>query len=152
MKLFVNALLLFLLPILAQSQSIDRQVLASSGNFVENSTASLSYTVGESVIILGSNGSNVLTQGYQQPNVVLTTTTGGDCSFLFYPNPLIDYMSITSTVTDTSFEIFDVLGRSYGFFKQSNNEIDVSFLSTGLYFIKINCGTQKAQYHKFVKQ
>ncbi len=152
MKLCVNALIFFLFPILAQSQSIERQVLASVGNFVENSTASLSYTVGEPVIILGSNGLNALTQGFQQPDVVLTTTVGSDCSFFFYPNPMKDIMSIKSTVTDKSFEIFDVLGRSYGFFLKANNEIDVSFLSGGMYFIKVNCDTQKAQYHKFVKQ
>ncbi len=151
MNLYLKTLLILLFPIIVYSQSIERQVISSVGNYVENINGSLSYTIGEPVMILGSNGSNALTQGFQQPNVVLTTTNGSDCSFFFYPNPMKDIMSIKSTVTEKSFEIFDVIGRSYGFFTKVNNEIDVSFLSGGMYFIRVNCDTQKAQYHKFIK-
>lgn len=49
------------------AQSLEREVVASSGDFVQNTEGSLSYTLGESIIVLGNNGVNFLTQGFQQP-------------------------------------------------------------------------------------
>ncbi len=67
MKLYVKTIFIVLLPFCANSQSIERQVVASSGNFVQNIEGSLSFTVGESTIQLGADGVNILTQGFQQP-------------------------------------------------------------------------------------
>ena len=64
MKPNLKALVVILTPVLAQSQSIERQVYVSSGNFVENSIGSLSYTIGEPVIVLGTDGSKSLLQGF----------------------------------------------------------------------------------------
>ncbi len=65
-----NLLILFSFFIFSKTisaQSLEREVVASSGDFVQNAQGSLSYTVGESVIVLGNNGLSFLTQGFQQP-------------------------------------------------------------------------------------
>ncbi len=65
-----NLLILLALIIFSNTmsaQSLEREVIASSGDYVQNAQGSLSYTVAESVIILGNDGANFLTQGFQQP-------------------------------------------------------------------------------------
>ena len=52
----------------AFSQSIERQVFASSGGHGQMPNAGLCWTIGESVIVTISNGNNTLTQGFQQPH------------------------------------------------------------------------------------
>lgn len=65
-------LLLFLIFLIfsktTPAQSLEREVIASSGDFAESTQSSLSSTIGESTILLGFDLSNILTQGFQQPN------------------------------------------------------------------------------------
>ena len=65
-----NLLILLALIIFSNTmsaQSLEREVIAASGDYVQNAQGSLSYTVAESVIFLGNDGTNFLTQGFQQP-------------------------------------------------------------------------------------
>jgi hypothetical protein len=50
-----------------QSQSLSPTVIASSGGYFTGTGASLSWTLGEIVTETFSNGSYILTQGFQQP-------------------------------------------------------------------------------------
>lgn len=49
------------------AQSLSPQVIASSGGYYSNAAGSLSFTVGETVTQTYTSGSNMLTQGFQQP-------------------------------------------------------------------------------------
>ena len=156
MKRVINLSLMLLLPVLLSSQTIERQVTSSAGNFVQNSTGSLAYTVGEPTIVLGTDGIKSLLQGFQQPTYSISTAiyqndseTG--CKFVLFPNPAAQEVNIETSLTDEAYEIFDANGKSYGHIKKSNGLFNVSNLSMGIYFIKVNCNTQKAQYHKFIK-
>lgn len=51
----------------AYSQTLSPHVFASAGGYQSSATASLSFTMGEAAIATLTNGSNVLTQGFQQP-------------------------------------------------------------------------------------
>ncbi len=53
------------------SQSIERSVVASSGDYFEGAGISLSWTLGEIATETYSNGSIILTQGFQQPDITL---------------------------------------------------------------------------------
>lgn len=71
---------------------------------------------------------------YQQGNLALTSkqTTG-----LVYPNPASDLLYINPEVEEIeSIQIFDLMGRMVKQV-QATNQIDVSFLETGQYFIQI---------------
>lgn len=63
--------LLILIPVLGlagllSAQSLDPEVISSSGEYFENNNASLSWTLGETVTETFANGNIVLTQGFQQ--------------------------------------------------------------------------------------
>ena len=56
----------------ASAQSLERQVIGSSGTSFSNATAQLDFTVGELAVTTLSNGTNDLTQGFHQTNLQVT--------------------------------------------------------------------------------
>ena len=67
-----------------KAQSIERSVVAASGNTISNSSVSLDFTIGQPVATTISNGSTTLTQGFQQggrvssvPLITLTVSSDG---------------------------------------------------------------------------
>ncbi len=67
MKTLTLSLLVLLFPFLLMSQSVSPEVISSSGDYFEGSNASISWTLGEIATETYSNGSVILTQGFQQP-------------------------------------------------------------------------------------
>jgi hypothetical protein len=49
------------------AQTLSPQVIASAGGYQSNASASLSFTIGETVIQTFTSPNNILTQGFQQP-------------------------------------------------------------------------------------
>ncbi len=74
-------------------------------------------------------------------------------NFTIFPNPVQNILSIQSTknlIIDT-LEIFDVLGKKHISQKGSTNTIDVSALSSGIYFVRLK-SLDAESVLKFVKQ
>ena len=57
---------------LLMSNLISQEVIATQGNSSSNSSAILDYTIGEVVIITGTDGKNDVTQGFHQPVFEIT--------------------------------------------------------------------------------
>jgi len=65
-------LIVFLAGVLiCSAQSIERDVVASSGDYYEGANISISWTLGEIATETYNNGTNILTQGFQQPGITL---------------------------------------------------------------------------------
>ena len=64
------------------AQSVSPEVIASSGDYYKNENISLSWTLGEIATETYSNGSVILTQGFQQP--VSVSITGIDLDLLVF--------------------------------------------------------------------
>lgn len=73
--------------------------------------------------------------------------------FTMYPNPTTNYLNISANNTIEQIAIFDIIGRNV--FNEAINlrtsEVNISELTTGIYFIQVVSGTQKGSY-KFIKQ
>jgi hypothetical protein len=82
MKTFTIFLSVVLLPFFLMAQSVSPQVVTSSGDFYQGTNASLSWTLGEIATETYSNGSTILTQGFQQP--VSVSITGINLDLLVY--------------------------------------------------------------------
>jgi len=69
-----------------------------------------------------------------------------------YPNPIDDtlFLDIPSSITIKDIKIYDALGKSISV-NMLNNQIDVSQLNSGIYFLKINA-LQGTLTKKFVKK
>jgi len=62
-------------PALLISQTISRNVKATGGEYNESSAMALTSTIGEPLTGTLSNGGMDLTQGFQQPTIVVITST-----------------------------------------------------------------------------
>jgi len=84
---------------IAQGQSIERDVIASGGDYFVSPALSLSWTIGEPVVETISNQYMVLTQGFQQGDKFTVTTVKDPLAELFdikvFPNPTVDILNIS---------------------------------------------------------
>ncbi|MCX6352057.1 MAG: T9SS type A sorting domain-containing protein [Bacteroidetes bacterium] len=134
-----NIVLVFLLFafIKGNAQSLSNQVINSTGGIYQT----LEYSVGEVVITTVSNSSNILTQGFLQPNDTTTVTGVNNVitlgSINYYPNPVIDYLNIkTDKVDIKKIEIIDALGRLI-YTSNFSEQILLSTFSKGIYFVRL---------------
>lgn len=67
---YTNTVLLFLLALSINAQTITRNTQPVAGSYFSNGNINLSATVGETFHATLSNNSNMLTQGYQQPDSI----------------------------------------------------------------------------------
>jgi len=71
MKTLILTIVFLVGALICSAQSIERDVVASSGDYYEGANISLSWTLGEIAVETYDNGSNILTQGFQQPGITL---------------------------------------------------------------------------------
>jgi len=86
------------LAINANAQQTTPQVIATSGNVSQQGNASISYTIGETVTPTATNGTTIITQGYQQPHYNITLLPPYQNTLpniQIFPNPTTDQLQIT---------------------------------------------------------
>jgi hypothetical protein len=71
-KILMGLLAVFI-QIKITAQNLTPTVTATAGGYSTGGGSSLSWTIGETFITTLQNGNNVLTQGFQQPELLLTT-------------------------------------------------------------------------------
>ena len=107
--------LAFALPFSAAAQSLSPTVVASAGNHASAGNVQLSYTVGEVAVTTLSGGSNILTQGFNQPIEVSTGITEGvfEGSIKVYPNPAAHELHIEANTSSEAIAVVltDMNGR-----------------------------------------
>ena len=138
----------------------DESLLLDAGNFVsylwndgsELQTMEVSNTGLYSVEITDINGCS----NTDEINVEVTVCTGitqnkTTYSLDVYPNPASQYLNITANnIQIKNIKILNVTGKVI-FKAQSNTRIDISNLSNGIYFLKIELN-QEIKLVKFVKE
>ena len=132
------------------SQSISPTVVASAGTFASVGGNSIAYTVGEPVITTLTGGTNMITQGFHQPDhadVYAPVLPGGDLQIEVFPNPVTDILHISiggAGKMPSAISIVDVLGRTL--IRISVNEkisfmeqlIDMKKFAAGMYFVRLS--------------
>jgi hypothetical protein len=94
-----------------------QEVISSGGGSGISSTHQLDWTIGEPVIETFVSGTNTLTQGFQQSNLIVTeidqlTIVG--IKLKVYPNPVSDFLIIenkSDNMTNFRLRLFDVTGK-----------------------------------------
>ena len=112
---FLTILSLSLLPFFALAQSITPEVIASAGEHYDNGTTQLSWTLGEVVIDTYDNGSNILTQGFHQTQLTVTSIEEdlAEIRLNLYPNPTAEYLNIElgNNEKDINLQLYDMAGK-----------------------------------------
>lgn len=117
----------------AYSQEL--HVIGSAGNYTEGTTHSIAWTVGEVIIVTGTDANNDVTQGFHQSNVhVLTVEEIQPLDISVYPNPARDILNI-ETSEASQMKIFDIQGKLVDTMDiiSLTTSIDISYLSRGTY-------------------
>lgn len=97
------------------AQSISPEVIASAGEHFDNGTTQLSWTLGEVVIDTYDNGTNILTQGFHQTQLTVTSVEESlsDVRMNMYPNPTSEFLNIElgNNENDINLQLFDMSGK-----------------------------------------
>jgi len=94
-----------------------QEVVSTAGSYGETTSGSLSWTVGEPVIETITDGTNTLTQGFQQSRLTVTAINDlkvPGIELSVYPNPTNNFLSIevkTDKQRDLLLSLFDINGR-----------------------------------------
>ncbi len=84
-------------PTAVQAQSVTPEVISGAGGNFQSATHQISWTLGETVIETFNTAGNILTQGFHQPEILLTGLPdyeGNSGEITAFPNPVRDRLSI----------------------------------------------------------
>lgn len=124
-----------------------QEVLAVAGKEAANGNTSISYTIGEPIILTLQNGTIKLTQGFQQ-NVysiaTLTKENNLDLSVKVFPNPVSNLLQVQLALpynNSLQLKLFSLEGKivwqgNIGNGIQMQN-IDISSLAASTYFLHL---------------
>lgn len=143
-----------------KAQTVMPQVVSSAGGSGQNAQGSLDWTIGEPVTATVSDGTSTLTQGFQQPTLLIATAQNENSelvNLLVYPNPTADYVSLKfdqTTETQYNFKVFDAAGKlvSEGKATSANPRISFQGLASGQYTISLLSPNSKTQNISIIKQ
>ncbi|MCA6362463.1 MAG: T9SS type A sorting domain-containing protein [Bacteroidetes bacterium] len=138
---------LLLLGLWARGQSVEQNVLSSSGDFFSNSQGMIEWTLGEPMSETYGNATNFLTQGFHQtmldPNSVPEQVIG---NLSLFPNPSSDQVTLQFDAESSgvyTVEIYNALGQQLSS-RQLNimpggyrHEITVRDFTDGIYFVTV---------------
>lgn len=143
----------------AQAQTVAPQVISSSGGSGQSPTAELSWTIGEAVIATETNTNNSLTQGFQQPNLLVTLlkeASDQNASWNVFPNPSTDQINIQYNFESgepMNYKLFDNTGKLIFENKSAGKltQVPVQTLAAGEYFLQVS-NNKSQQIFKIQKQ
>jgi hypothetical protein len=160
MKSLLTSIMLVVLLVLNLKIGTAQQVVASSGETLNNSNGSLSFTVGELAIETKSGSPGILTQGFHQPLLTITSLDGPlaeSFSITAYPNPTSDIVNLlieNEDITGLTYILFDVTGKDILRGTIENNKTEIAFiqLKTAIYFLKIETDGKEIKTFKIIKE
>ena len=149
-------------------QSLERQVIGSSGGSFVNTSADrmLEWTLGEmSMVETFQSTSNYLTQGFHQPEVAIVGDIDSDFfeELVVFPNPASDVLKIRyqlSAAGQLSFRLTDVRGievqseQAIEYYSgQQITPLYLHKLSNGMYVLEVTfvSADQEVTHHSFHK-
>lgn len=137
-----------------------QEAISSAGKQTKNSSAQLSWTIGEPIVETVSNSSNELTQGLHQTYLEVTAigeVQQSDYSIAAFPNPATEYVEITverDSPQSLSFQLFDSNGRLLLEETIKNNRavVNTAELVPAVYFITIKENQNSIQTFQILKK
>lgn len=149
-----NTLIIFVLTYACFATA--QEVVSTQGNSYSNGVGSIDYTIGEVVIITGTDGTNDITQGFHQTNWNFVGLIDNDPEYQvsIFPNPTSEVINIKTTVfEDVTYSLFDASGKLIVEDKLSADQttIKVDELAPGNYTLTLAKGVQILKTFKLVK-
>ena len=152
-------IIILLLLVLSSATLMAQQIVATAGGTLGNASGSISYTIGEGVAQTFSRGDKVLTQGFQQSYLsVSTEKTILDLNFsiTIFPNPTTDVVTLRVGKENPSgllYLLYDLSGRllSKKVIENSDTTVPFQALQTGSYLLEVMDGKLGLKTFKIIK-
>ena len=143
-KAFIVSLVACGMSIMLNAQELSNEVVSSSGNTFEQSSASLEWTLGETVVETYSDATATLTQGFHQPTIEVSTSYENpdiDIKINVYPSPFTDNLTMELDEFKDPIQIvfYDVKGNKILVQSMDSNLsiLNLSQFSPGEYFLSV---------------
>ncbi len=136
-----------------------QEVIATSGDYSETTIGSLSWTIGEPIIENVSGTNNILTQGFHQSKLTVTTINeipGLEMNITVYPNPASDYLNVevkTDQQKEFQINLFDLNGKliMQKDFSSGKETLDMQNYHPAIYILKVSTNNKEIKTYKIVK-
>ena len=144
------------LTLLTTTTVTAQEVVSTQGDSYSNGTGSIDFTIGEVIINTGTDGTNTLTQGFNQTNWNFVGLEDHLPSYaaIIFPNPTVDVLNIqTSSFEGVTYTLYDGQGKLVlqDLLSAKQTPIEVSELAPGSYSLTLNNETQNLKTFKLVK-
>lgn len=144
MKTPTSILILVFSCVISAGTLTAQEVVAPAGDHFINSSAQMSYTLGEPVIATVSDDSNTMTQGFQQSNLTVTgiETLIDKVSVSIYPNPTSDRVMVDLGNVKGDFDLILFSGSGQLVYSERLGQdrtlqIDMSHYANGNYLLNV---------------
>ncbi|MFL5765005.1 MAG: T9SS type A sorting domain-containing protein [Bacteroidia bacterium] len=148
-------ILLCLLTTTGFAQSLSPDVISSSGNSFSDGTSQLDWTLGETATSSFATPGNIVTQGFQQPELLVTAINAiSDPSISAFPNPTSNILNVKITDPEhTIIELYTTEGRLLQSSTAISKDvlIDMSTYAAGTYLLVIKEQKHKTASYKISK-
>ena len=144
-------LILLCLPFTGFGQVLAPSLVSSSGNTFSNGNVIMDFSLGEVVITTNLNSSNILTQGFHQEILKVTTQVVNiDIKTKVFPNPTTSSLTIElDKKISAELLVYDIKGRVVIKDKLKNENtktLNFGILKQGNYLLYINTSDQQSIY------
>ena len=139
------------------SQTISKQVLSNTGKTQSNSNLEITWTIGEPIVGLMTNGGNQLGNGYHPSlnlQVLSIEENTLDVQIKVYPNPTSQLLYVSHPeINSFGIQIVDLNGKQvYSGNFSKDQPLDFSNYSQGIYMVTIeNKENNKRNTYKIIK-
>jgi hypothetical protein len=148
----------FLSPMdILNAQTIERSIIGSTGNDLENGQIKIDYSLGEVAVAYNENPSLIISQGFHQGNYLVSSIPSLPSPLIniqLYPNPTFGRIFIQNpSGLFLKYTINDINGATIlqGQLANGIELINTFFLNGGLYFITFSDSDHNHQTYKFIK-
>ena len=160
MKHFLILLVILVFQIITTQPGNAQTVIAPAGHYHESEQMSMSWTLGETVIETFASANMVLTQGFQQPVLKVSTFAkepGLDFQITAFPNPTRGHINISTNLLQAEsliYSVYDLQGRFIAAnpLEGSQTQIALNNYDPGIYFIRILQDEKPVKTFKIIKQ
>lgn len=138
------------------AQTLAPDVITTSGTSFNNGGSQLDWTLGEPVTATYNSSGNMLTQGFHQPNLLITSVENQETAYSVdvFPNPAIDYVQLQfkNLKEELLIELFAADGKLLES-KQTITDIQFSMINypAGAYLLSVKSGQSKIKTYKVIK-
>jgi len=151
-----NYSLLIIFGLCCAALHAQQQVVATSGNMVQYTSGSISWTMGEPVIATLVMGDNTLNQGFQQNYLNLKAANINlENEINIWPNPTCNWVTLSVDDPQLLFcQIFDLNGKllQKKLLQEKTTSISFGDFAPGAYQVKLVRGDKELKSITVIKQ